>query len=66
MNNPFASFNLDLFLKLYSPSFFSLIYMQDAARFAKQIERALADIKNLHEEFRCLKKLVLVQNGSAK
>lgn len=36
---------------------------QDAERFSKQIERALADIKNLFEEYNCLKKLA---NGNAK
>lgn len=36
---------------------------QDAVRFSKQIERSLADMKNLFEEYQCLKKLA---NGSPK
>lgn len=35
---------------------------QDAERFSLQIEKALADVKNLFEEYHCLTKL---KNGSA-
>lgn len=60
-----------LSLELYNfTSFFLLktnfgLYslLQDSERFSKQIERALADIKLLFEEYHCLKKLA---NGSAK
>lgn len=40
----------------------SVLFPQDSQRFSLQIERALADIKNLFEEYQCLAKL---QNGAA-
>lgn len=48
--------------EIESTDCFHFSFRQDAERFSLQIERALADVKNLFEEYQCLTKL---KNGSA-